>query len=52
MNNVNLEQLGKSLERGYVAFDRVSRKNKMINRMKLARIDYLIRRLDYNVSTK
>lgn len=47
MNNINLEQLGKSLERGYIKFDIVIIDSRIVDRMKLQKIDYLIRRLEY-----
>lgn len=47
MNNTNLEQLEIRLERNNIKFDRVSRDSKIVDKMKLQRIDYLIRRLEY-----
>lgn len=47
MNNINLEQLEIILEKGNIKFDRVSRESKIVDKMKLQRIDYLIRRLEY-----
>lgn len=51
MNNTNLGQLEIRLERNNIKFDRVSRDSKIVDRMKLQRIDYLIRRFE-DVSTK
>lgn len=47
MNNTNLGQLEIRLERNNIKFDRVSRESKIVDKMKLQRIDYLIRRLEY-----
>lgn len=47
MNNTNLGQLEIRLERNNIKFDRVSRESKIVDKMKLQRINYLIRRLEY-----
>lgn len=47
MNNTNLGQLEIRLERNNTKFNRVSRESKKVDKMKLQRIDYLIRRLEY-----